>query len=253
MFLNIDIMGHTVKMYDFWNAVSAAMMFVYLIAQTKQFSEISPQETEHPSEKRRMLVAFGDVLAIIIVAVALFKKLNPEFADWFTQGNANYYGSLTAWFIAITIMPLLCGVSPFGVHDMFAPALPIQLFFAKLACLFAGCCSGFEMSGSWYFNQSTDRYEFPVQLVEALLALALFFFLRWYRRRNKIAGSVFPVYLIVYSVSRFATEFLRADLPNVLGPLDAYQIMSIVYALLGGILLGIVHWVARRTEVPVAA
>ena len=247
-----EILGYNVSMYDFWNVVSTVVMFVYLMLQAKKFGKISLYAASQLSPKRKMLVSIWELLAIIVVAFALFRVLNPAFAKWFTQGNANYYGSLTAWFIGITVMTTIFKASPFLAHDMFAPALPIQLFFAKLACLFFGCCSGGEKLGTGYFNWRTRRFEFPIQLVEALVALALFVFLLLYQKRNRIPGSVFPVYLILYAVSRFVTEFFRADLDNVLGPLDAYQILSIVYVFLGAMLLGIVwvchHYGSYRTE-----
>lgn len=237
---NIELMGYSVPLYDFWNVVSTVAMFIYLMLQVKKFSDISPYASNQSSQKRKMLVSIVEVLLIIAVAFALFRVLNPTFAIWFTNGNANYYGSLTAWFIAITVMTVLFKTSPFLAHDLFAPALPVQLFLAKLSCFFHGCCSGFAMPGSWYFNQYTKRYEFPVQLTEVLVALVLYVFLYRYQKRNKVPGTVFPVYLLLYAASRFMTEFLRADLANVLGPLNAYQIMSIVYLLLGAILLWIV-------------
>lgn len=238
----VEIMGFTVSLYKYWNAVSTAVMFFYLVSQTEKFSEISPFAVRQTSEKNKMLVSFGEVLAIIVVAFILFRILNPAFAEWFTNGNANYYGSLTAWFIAITILTIVFRTSPFHAHDLFAPALPIQLFIAKISCFFSGCCSGVEMPGSWYFNQNTDRYEFPIQLVESLIALILFVFLRWYQGRNRIPGFLFPIYLIMYAASRFMTEFLRADLPNVFGILNAYQILSIVYMFFGAVILGVV-WI----------
>ena len=248
----IDIMGYTISLYKFWNGISTAVMFIYLVFQTDKFSDISPYAVKQPSEGRKMLVGVGQVLAIIVFAFVLFKLLNASFAEWFTSGNANYYGSLTAWFIGITTLTIVFKTSPFLVHDMFAPALPIQLFIAKISCFCYGCCSGFEMPGSWYFNQKNGRDEFPVQLIEALVALALFVILRWYQKRNRIAGSIFPVYLVLYAASRFATEFLRADYPNVYGPFDAYQIMSVVYVFLGGILLHVVwrchHASSKGTE-----
>lgn len=252
MFQRIDIMGYTVRMYGFWNTVSAVMMVVYLIAQTKQFSKISPYAVNQPSEKRKMLVAFCEVFTIIVVVFALFGILNPAFGDWFTHGNANYYGALTAWIVATMVLSVIFKTSPLQMHDLFAPALPIQLFFAKLACFFHGCCSGIAMPDSWYFNKYSDRYEFPIQLTEALVALALYVFLRWYQKRSKISGILFPAYLFLYSTSRFLTEFLRDDFPNVLGPFDAYQVMSVVYVFFGAVLLYLVwrhhHKVSCRTE-----
>lgn len=243
----LDIMGRTVSLYDFWNVISTAVIFSYLVFQAEKFSDISPLAVRQPTEKRKTLVGIGEVLAIIAFAFILFKILNSAFGNWFTGGNANYYGSLTAWFIAITILTIVFKTSPLHVHDMFAPALPIQLFFAKLACFFSGCCSGFAMPGSWYFNQNTGRCEFPVQLLEALVALGLYFVLIWYQKRNRFPGSMFPLYLVLYAASRFMTEFFRADFPNVFWGLDAYQLMSIVYAFLGTVLFGIV-WLYNHTR-----
>ena len=190
MLQNVKIWGYTISMYDFWNTVSTAVMFIYLVLQTKKLGDIFPYAVKQPTQKRKTLISLGHVLAIIAAAFVLFKVLNPAFGEWFTHGNANYYGSLTAWFIAITIMTVVFKTSPFHVHDIFAPALPIQLFFAKISCFFHGCCSGFELFGCWYFNRRTKRFEFPVQLIEILVALALYVFLRRYQKRNKTPGSV---------------------------------------------------------------
>lgn len=241
MLQSIEIMGKTIHMYVFWNTISTFVMFFYLVFQTKSFSMISPRTLCQSSPKHKTLISLGQILVIIIVAFGLFMVLNPAFGNWFTNGNANYYGSLTAWFVAITALAFVFKISPLKVHDLFAPALPLQLVFAKLACFFHGCCSSFEMAHSFYYNQANMRYEFPVQLVESIVALLLFFYLLSYKKKPRRVGSVFPVYLTAYSVSRFLTEFLRADFPNVLGPFDAYQIMSICFFVLGLVLLWIVH------------
>lgn len=249
MMQHINLGSITLSMYELWNIVSAAVMIGYVLLQLPHFLKICPTVIHQKSDRKGKVLGIAEQLTIIIVTALFFTILNKRFGDWFTSGNANYYGSLTAWFTSITVLSIVFKVNPQLVHDSFAPALPIQLFFAKLACFFHGCCSGFEMPGSWYFNQYTGRYEFPVQMVEALVALAIFFFLLYYRRRNKLTGSIFPVYLIAYCLSRFITEFLRADLPkNVLGPLDTYQVMSVIYLLNGLILLFVVREYGERIE-----
>ncbi len=237
MLQNLYLDGFTFSLYRLWNNISAAAMIGYVLLQTPRFLEICPAVLKKENSRKGKLIGFLEYLIIIAATTAFLLFLNKRFGVWFTDGNANYYGSLVAWMIMVSFLTVLFKVSPLKVHDLFAPALPLQLFFAKLACFFHGCCHGFELSGGFYFNHYTERYEFPVQLVEALIALALFFFIRWYAKRNKHVGSVFPVYLSLYSVSRFLTEFLRADLPNVVGPFDAYQVMSVVFALVGLFLL----------------
>ena len=245
MLQEITVAGNTLSLHTVFDALGILILLIYILSQSKKYGEYLSTATSN--KRNRTAVAFLLLLSMIILLLGLISVLNRAFADWFTRGNANYYGNLTAWLIGMTLLPIIFKVSPLKTMDLLSPGIPLCLFVAKLACFFHGCCSGYEMPGSWYFNQHTERYEFPVQLLESLIALGLFVFLRWYQKRNKITGSVFPVYLTLYAVSRFLTEFFRADLPHVLGTLTAYQILSAVYVLLGGVLLGAV-WMYHRAS-----
>ena len=255
MLQELTVAGYTLSMYDMFDALAGLTLLIYILMKTKKYREYLFDTTSDP--KGYTVLAFLQLLTLSLVFYRALLLLNGIFADWFTQGNANYYGNLTAWLIVMTLFPIIFGVSPLKTMDLLSPGLPLCLSVAKIACFFAGCCSGFEMPNSWYFNWDTGRHEFPVQLVEALVALALYVFLCRYQKRSRIPGSVFPVYLVLYAVSRFATEFLRGDLPSVFGILNAYQILSVVYALLGGVLLGAVwahhRGASRRTEASAAA
>lgn len=246
MLQTLTFAGYTLTMYSFFDTLAGLTLLTYILEQTEKYREYLHSGIS--SQRKRTIFAFLQLLIMSLVLYVLLLAINRTFANWFTDGNGNYYGNLTAWMIVMTLFPVIFRVSPLKTMDLLSPGLPLCLFVAKLACFFQGCCSGFEMPGSWYFNQKIGRYEFPVQLVEALVALGLYVFLRWYQKKNKIRGSVFPVYLILYSVSRFLTEFLRADLANVLGPFDAYQIMSIVYMLLGAGFLHMVRIHQRRVS-----
>ena len=239
MLQELTVAGLTVSMYSVFDTLAGLTLLVYILIQTKKYQKFLPDTTA--SHRKLTVFAFLQLLIMSLVLYRVLLFLNRTFADWFTQGNGNYYGNLTAWLIVMTLFPIIFKVSPIKTMDLLSPGLSLCLFVAKLACFFHGCCSGFKMSSSWYFNWNTKRYEFPVQMVEALIALALYVFLRCYQKRSKIPGSVFPIYLILYAASRFITEFLRADCPNVLGPFDAYQIMSVVYVFLGAGLLGMVR------------
>ena len=245
MLQEITVAGNTLSLHSVFDALAGLTLGIYILAQTKKYREYLPATTG--SKKRLTAMAFFLLVILGLSFFGLLSVLNRAFADWFTRGNANYYGNLTAWLIGMTLLPIIFKVSPLKTMDLLSPGLPLCLSVAKLACFFHGCCSGFEMPGSWYFNQNTGRYEFPVQLLEAVVAFGLFVFLRWYQKRSRIPGSVFPVYLVLYAVSRFGTEFLRGDLPSVFGILNAYQVLSVVYVLLGGVLLSAV-WIYHRVS-----
>lgn len=232
MLQEIVLFGSTIKMYDVFNILSMIVLFLYFISKTKSFIGICPHALKQNTPKKQYLAAFAETSAIFFFGMFLLYFLNTGFGKWFTEGNANYYGSLTAWLLAFIIVPLIFRISPFDASDLFAMGLPLSLFIAKLACFFHGCCHSFEMPGGFYFNQNTHRYEFPVQLVEAFTALTIYFCLRAFRKKLP-PGTVFPAYIALFSVTRFFTEFLRGDLPDVLGPFNAYQILSVIFAVIG--------------------
>ena len=235
MLQELELFGITIKMYNVFNILSMIILFLYFVSKTKSFIDICPHAFKQKTVKKQYVVAFAEIMAIFSVGMLLLYFLNIGFGKWFTNGNANYYGSLTAWQLAFTIVPLVFRISPLATYDMFALGLPLSLFVAKFACFFHGCCHSFEISGGFYFNQYTQRYEFPVQLVEAFVALGIYFLLRTFSKKLP-QGAIFPAYILLFSVTRFFTEFLRGDLPDVLGPFNAYQILSVIFAVIGAIL-----------------
>ena len=115
--------------------------------------------------------------------------------------------------------------------------LPFHLFFVKMSCFCAGCCHGIPWEhGLYNYNPNYLGRQVPVQLIEAFWGLLIFFFLLWYRKKAK-TGNIFPMYMILYSATRFISEFLRPE-ENVLGPLKMYHILCLV-----GIVYGILHLV----------
>ena len=85
-----------------------------------------------------------------------------------------------------------------------------------------------------YHYEAGPKREFPSQLLEAALALIIFIFLMWYRKKAK-EGTLFPVYVILYSATRFFSEFTRCD-PDVFGILKTYHILCII-----GVVIGIIE------------
>jgi len=83
---------------------------------------------------------------------------------------------------------------------------------ARFSCLFAGCCHGIEVQhmftvpGTIY---ATPRLPSPLLESALNIAILLFFLLR--KPERKRPGTLFPLYLILYSAGRFVLEFFRGD------------------------------------------
>lgn len=118
--------------------------------------------------------------------------------------------------------------------DIIAPGIPLFHFFGRIGCFLGGCCFGIESSfgftahGNELLPILNDIQRFPVQLLEAVLNLVLFFILSRLLDKNKFKGGLFPLYLLLYSIIRFFDEFLRGDTyRGFLFGLSTSQIISI--------------------------
>lgn len=111
----------------------------------------------------------------------------------------------------------------FTLGDAIAAPLALAQAIGRLGCYSAGCCWGVPSDG-WCAVRFTstvahdqtgvplDTPLVPTQLIEFVFDLALAGLLTWmWRRRRKPAGTVFWVYLGLYSAGRALIEHWRGD------------------------------------------
>ena len=237
-------LGNTeILMYDILSLFSGLVLLVTNLTTLKNKSDflsnisiISMNKLQSKPRYRTIcnpkFFAFLEIVFISFVQYAFTAILNMNFGKLVKTGG-NYFATVLFYPLILMIFFYVVKISPLKQMDMITPSYPIALFFVKIACFCAGCCNGFEWEKGLY-NAVDDRYEFPVQLVEAALALIIFIFLLWFRKRAK-EGTMFPVYLIVYSGTRFFSEFLRHE-EEVLWIFKTYHLLCI-----GGVILGIIE------------
>lgn len=227
-------------MYDIWNYVSCIVLLVTNLTTLKSkssfLSNISLKTIERLKSKHRYsflcnpkLFAFVEIVFISLAQYAFAPEINKKLGIILKTGDNNF-GLLFFCPVILMIFFYIIKIPPLKQLDMITPAYPIALVCVKIACFCAGCCNGFEWDKGLY-NAVDDRYEFPVQLVEASLALFIFIFLLWYRKKAK-EGTMFPVYLIVYSGTRFFSEFLRHE-EEVFWIFKTYHLLCIAGVVLG--------------------
>jgi len=236
-----------IHLYGFINDVALVLAFVlnlfilgYEEKKLGRCSEffISSLTKNKKSEPKLIRLVFI-VCEVYIISFAQFYlgELNGFFGELVGTG-ANYYGTLFVSPIMVAFFGLLLGRDIFKLMDLITLTYPLKLIFVKLACFCQGCCKGFACSYGLY-NHSTDQIEFPVQLVEMALAAIIFVFLMLWRKKAK-EGTMYPLYLIIYSATRFFSEFLRQE-ENVLFILKKYHILCLVGIAVGILLLFVVR------------
>ncbi len=235
-------LGNTgIGMYDLFNTIAICFFYIYNFSNFKNkksfLSNFSLTITERISKRNKyVFLSNANLWTCIEIAVISFVQfefllgvLHSLVANTFNTGS-NYFGTLFFKPIILYLLFYLIAINPLKQMDLITPAFPLALVPVKLACFFHGCCSGFECSWG-YYDQSECKNLFPSQLVEAGLALLLFIFLLWYRKKAK-EGTLFPIYLILYSATRFFSEFTRIE-KNILGPFKTYHFLCLAGVIIG--------------------
>jgi phosphatidylglycerol---prolipoprotein diacylglyceryl transferase len=122
------------------------------------------------------------------------------------------------------------------VGDVLAPALALGHAVGRLGCFLAGCCFGktcpaggppcvtfpagsvahAHLQAAGQLGPAGPQAPVtpplhPTQLYEAAALLAIFALLLLWRRRQRFAGQLFLIYLLVYGLARAALEVFRGD------------------------------------------
>ncbi len=91
----------------------------------------------------------------------------------------------------------------------------------------------FQQSG---IDINPDLPVHPTFLYESLWNLAVFFFLIWFRKKKKVDGEVFFLYMILYGAGRFFIEGLRSD-SLMLGGFRISQLVALLFIAAFSVLL----------------
>jgi phosphatidylglycerol:prolipoprotein diacylglycerol transferase len=198
-----------------------------------------------------------DRLMLVYVAALVGAFLGAKLAylvaeGWMDFGQPNMWrrlatgksilGALLGGYAAVELAKKwagYCGVT----GDWFALIAPVGITIGRVGCLLHGCCLGRACGESWFTlcdGEGVPRWPaVPVEILFNLVMIAVFYSLR---RRRKLAGQHFHIYLICYGLFRFAHEFLR-DTPRVEAGLSGYHLLA-----LGLVAFGAAAFVRRRRD-----
>ena len=157
---------------------------------------------------------------------------NRPFGELVGTG-ANYFGLLFTVWLFIFLASVLILSNPIKQLDVATLFLPFTQVFIRLACFFNGCCWGIPWEyGPYNYHYDHPGNQVPVQAIEAIFVLVIYFFLLWYRKRAK-PGTMFPMYMILYGGARFFNEFFTASEPDIIGPFNMYHILCVISFVIG--------------------
>jgi phosphatidylglycerol:prolipoprotein diacylglycerol transferase len=154
------------------------------------------------------------------------------FAFW--HGGMSFHGGLAGMVIAGWIFSRLRQVSFLELADMGALAAPPGLAFGRIGNFINGELYGRVTDVPWGMVYPTggDLPRHPSQIYQSLSeGVLLFALLWWLRRKTTRPGEILVLFLIMYGVIRFNTEFFREPDPQ-LGFIVAWLTMGQILCLL---------------------
>lgn len=204
-------------------------------------------------------VVLGGRLGFVLFYEPGYYLANPQdiIAVW--KGGMAFHGALVGCIVAIWVFARNNGVNPWSTGDLVTAAVPIGLFFGRVANFVNGELYGRPTTLPWgmVFPEAAINHpaiepttRHPSQLYEALLeGLVLFIVLRVMTHHFgalKRPGLVAGTFLAGYALARSTAELFRephfAHAFNV-GPLTAGIAYSIPMLLLG---LMVIYWARTR-------
>lgn len=168
---------------------------------------------------------------------------NPSVLPELIKSGFVLYGAIIGGALAALIYCKRKGKKFLQYFDLIAPSIAIAQGFGRIGCFLAGCCYGKETNSpiGVVFNNALSFAPHgvkvhPTQLYSSIgdfiIAATLLYFAAKPRKNGQVAG----LYMILYSIGRFAVEFFRGDPRGNIFFLSTSQFICI-FVLIGGIIL----------------
>ena len=121
--------------------------------------------------------------------------------------------------------------------DMLAPGIILAQAIGRVGCTLNGCCYGTYCELPWAITYTDPSHGamiqsvHPTQIYEIFFNLFVFGLLLIFRKRFRPDGSIFIIYLTLYSAWRLGIGFIRQG-PDVLWGMHEAQLLAIAVLLI---------------------
>jgi len=181
-------------------------------------------------------VAIFSCLGAIIFARLLFVILNWSLYQEtlfkildLRDGGLSFFGGLGGGILGGYICCKINNINVGKMADVAAAPIALSYAFARIGCLFNGCCHGLQTKVSWAVDTLGDGIlRHPTQIYASVVGIVIFIILIIFNRSKKKAdGQSMVLFMILYAIGRFIVEFFRVGPRNYFAPLTITQVLCI--------------------------
>ena len=220
--------------------------------------------------KRGANVSYDTVISAAIVGIPsgiiISRLLHVvDFWDYFIEHPSqiiggqglSIYGAVLGAALGIWIYSRVRKMSFGYFADMLAPGIILAQAIGRVGCTLRGCCYGLE-TDIWcaviYTNPASSAPlgipVHPTQIYEIIYNLIVFGLLFALRKRFRPDGSLFLVYLTLYSAWRLGIDYIREGTDFLFGLHEAQVIAIIVLVITITLMALRTRWVKKGDEEP---
>ncbi len=163
-------------------------------------------------------------------------------------GRNLLYGSVVAAFAIMFLYSKIFKISFKKIIGIFIPFGALFIGFARLGCLFAGCCYGIPSRFGYVFNHLNSYAPigirlFPTQLIESIFGFVLFIIFLILQKRWKEEKSylTLPIFIVSYCTLSFLLDFVRGDTLVSFLFLTVSQWSSVI-----GVAIVVIWWIVYK-------
>lgn len=162
------------------------------------------------------------------------------------------YGALIGIIASIALFSFLLHKKKLPLINLCAIVCPLIYGISKIGCAIVGCCYGIKYNGLGHivYNHSliapNNTGLFPIQIVESILFIGIFFFLFIFNKKNENKIKNIGISLIICSMTKILLEYLRYSHHGAI--ISYSQIVGILIFIIGILLVKFNNYLKNKID-----
>ncbi len=239
----------SIRWYGILIALAILLLVLWMVWQVRKGAKIS-----YDTVFTAALVGIpsGVVFSRLLHVIDRWDYYSQHMGQIIGGGGLTVYGAVLGAALGIWIYSRFSKLNFGYFADLIAPGIILAQAVGRVGCTINGCCYGIETSLPWgvvYTNPTClaplGVAVHPTQIYEIIYLLIIFGVLLILKGRFRPDGSLFLIYLSLYSLWRLASDFLREGTSFLFGLHQAQIIAIIVLAIAVSMLAYRTRWVKR--------
>ncbi len=242
----------TVRWYGIMVALAVLVVVLWMLREVRRGANLS-----YDTILTAALVGIpsGVIISRLLHIVDRFDFYSQNPGQIFGFEGLTIYGAVLGAALGVWIYSRFSHFRFGYFADLVAPSIILAQAVGRVGCTINGCCYGTETSLPWgVVYTHPESYAplgvaiHPTQVYEIIFCLVVFALLLKLRGHFKPDGSLFLIYLGLYSLWRFGVGFLREGTPFLFGLHQAQVIAIIVLAIAIPLLVLRTRWVEKEAR-----